>query len=228
MIGAQGRSFLFQSTVTDGLTPVVTTFGIFTVTQQGTRVVSAGQTLEGDGNFGWTSAVNPLIRTGAPILRYDDTLVAPPFGTPTIQGALDAIKGLVVDPTPLHWELPLFAGVFVAQQVVPVRLATRTMELNAFPAVVRGLARTLRLHAILEGNGTLVWTDISGPMPIIITGATLPVSSPSPQAVVSVGLPVADAPGSIWLTANHLYELTLVASAGTCVCSGAWLTVDYI
>lgn len=96
----RGRALLFRSTVTDGFTPVSTTFAVYTLTDQGTRVAAAGETLEGNQTFGWSTVVNPLVRTGAPVVRYDDNLVTPAMGVGTVQGALDYLKNAVpIGPT---------------------------------------------------------------------------------------------------------------------------------
>lgn len=93
MPAGAGRAFLFQSTVTGVGGPLATTFALFVVTDVGTRVGAINERLEGSSAFGWATKVNPVFRTGAAILRYDDTNV-PAYGSNTIQGALDAIKTL--------------------------------------------------------------------------------------------------------------------------------------
>ena len=59
---ALGRAFLFQSTVLGPGGPQVTTFAVYLLTALGKRVGSAGETREGDTDFGWAVYVNPLIR----------------------------------------------------------------------------------------------------------------------------------------------------------------------
>ncbi|NDF13551.1 MAG: hypothetical protein EB060_12155, partial [Proteobacteria bacterium] len=91
----RGRAILFRSTVTDGFTSVTSTFTTYTLTDQGSRVGAAGETLEGNQSYGWSTVVNPLVRTGAPVLRYDDNLTSPAMGATTIQEALDYFKNAV-------------------------------------------------------------------------------------------------------------------------------------
>ena len=92
MPSANGRALLFRSTVTGGLGTATSTFAVYTVTDLGVRVAAAGETVEGNTLYGWATVLNPLVRDGAPTLRYDDTLVAPPLGAATVQDALDALK----------------------------------------------------------------------------------------------------------------------------------------
>lgn len=61
--GTPGRAFVFRSRVNGGGTGLETTFGIFKLTTQGDRVGAAGETREGSREFGWTTKLNPLIRT---------------------------------------------------------------------------------------------------------------------------------------------------------------------
>jgi hypothetical protein len=64
-----GNALIFQSVVNFGVdlqeTPqpsYTTTFGVYVLTTSGFRVSAAGETIEGDLNFGWTSKFNNLIR----------------------------------------------------------------------------------------------------------------------------------------------------------------------
>ena len=92
MENATGRALLFKSTVVGALGSVETTFSVYTLTAQGRRVAAAGETLEGDAGYGWAATLNPIIRSGALILPYDDSLTAPPIGVTTIQQAIDVLK----------------------------------------------------------------------------------------------------------------------------------------
>lgn len=87
-----GRSVLLQSTVTGTGGPVSTTFALYSLTSGGKRVGSAGEQREGNTNYGWITIVNPIIRQGAAVLFYNDTLVGPLTGSNTIQGAIDYLK----------------------------------------------------------------------------------------------------------------------------------------
>lgn len=60
-----GRALVFRSTVDDGGAGLVTTFGIFTLTDEGDRVGAINETREGSIDFGWVLKVNPLIRRGS-------------------------------------------------------------------------------------------------------------------------------------------------------------------
>lgn len=57
-----GKAFLFESTVTGVGGPFIETFEVFILTALGDRVGAAGETREGDADFGWAGKVNPLIR----------------------------------------------------------------------------------------------------------------------------------------------------------------------
>lgn len=89
---ARGRSLRFRSTVNGPGGPAVATFGIYSVTVLGRRVGSVGEQRETNLDFGWILLLNPIIRQGAGILFYDDTLALPATGSATIQGAIDYIK----------------------------------------------------------------------------------------------------------------------------------------
>lgn len=90
-VGA-GKAFLFQSTVTGPGGPLTTTFCLYIVTVHGFRVGATGEMRETNATFGWAAILNPLIRSGAPVLRYDDTMVPPLIGAATIQQAIDYLK----------------------------------------------------------------------------------------------------------------------------------------
>lgn len=89
---AKGRAVLFQSTVTGPGGPVVTTFTVYSLTDLSQRVGAAGETREGNTNSGWSTIVNPIIRSGASVLYYNDAAQAPASGSNTIQGVLDWLK----------------------------------------------------------------------------------------------------------------------------------------
>jgi hypothetical protein len=59
---ARGRALLFQSTVLGVGGPQVTTFTVYLPTVDGKRVGAAGETREGDAQFGWVKIINPFIR----------------------------------------------------------------------------------------------------------------------------------------------------------------------
>ena len=87
-----GRSLVFQSTVVSGSNSAQTTFGIYSLTPNGDRVGAVGETREGSTNFGWAALLNPILRSGAAYLYYNDGLMSPPTGANTIQGAIDYVK----------------------------------------------------------------------------------------------------------------------------------------
>jgi hypothetical protein len=67
---AAGKTYIFRSRVNNGVgvdgrvkTSYTTTFGVYTLTAGGKRVIAANETSEG-GAFGWTAPVNDLIRSG--------------------------------------------------------------------------------------------------------------------------------------------------------------------
>jgi hypothetical protein len=65
--GDLGTAIIFDSTVISisGET-ISTTFGVYVLTDAGLRVGAAGETIEGNSIFGWTTKVNPLIRAWSP------------------------------------------------------------------------------------------------------------------------------------------------------------------
>ena len=98
-----GKAILIQSTVTGTGGPLTTTFTLYLLTGHGFRVGSTGEQREGNTTFGWATITNPLIRSGAPVLRYDDSLVLPATGAQTVQDILDYFK-----TTPLGGDLLIF------------------------------------------------------------------------------------------------------------------------
>ncbi len=92
MPAGTGRALLFSSLVTGTGGPLSTTFSIYALTDHSRRVGSAGEQREGDSSYGWASIVNPLIRTGAGVLYYNDAATSPSWGVDNVQDALDYLK----------------------------------------------------------------------------------------------------------------------------------------
>jgi hypothetical protein len=90
---ATGRAVILRSTVQGTGGPNATTFEFYTLTAHNRRVGAFGETLEGNTVSGWLAIFNPLIRSGASVLYYNDSLLGPPTGANTIQGAIDYLKG---------------------------------------------------------------------------------------------------------------------------------------
>jgi hypothetical protein len=68
---AAGSAYIFQSVVNGGigpnqkvLTSYTTTFGIYTLTTGGSRVIAANETFEGSATHGWTKPINEALRSG--------------------------------------------------------------------------------------------------------------------------------------------------------------------
>lgn len=59
-----GRAVGFRSEVTGVGGPIITTFGVYSLTDKSTRVGFVTETREGDATFGWVTKLNPLIRNG--------------------------------------------------------------------------------------------------------------------------------------------------------------------
>lgn len=66
-----GRAYIFRSVVNGGVGPdgrtrssYTTTFGIYTLTSGGARVLASNETTESDATFGWIKPINSLIRSG--------------------------------------------------------------------------------------------------------------------------------------------------------------------
>lgn len=66
-----GRAYIFKPVVNNGIGPdgrvrtdYSTTFGVYTLTGEGRRVIAANETNEGDSEFGWVKPVNEIIRNG--------------------------------------------------------------------------------------------------------------------------------------------------------------------
>jgi hypothetical protein len=142
------------------------------------------------------------------------------------EAEIDAVYGA----TPR--EFILFSGVTTIVSGTPVRIASRSIDLTAFPAQYQGMNRTVRVHAVLEaigGTATVTVTDISLMVPTLLTNGSLSHATSTPTEIVSSVVPVADSDGSLWLSVPHLYEVALKVDSGpgTVTCSGAWLAVTY-
>lgn len=89
---ALGRALRFQSTTNGVGGPLQTTFTIYTRTTPNNRVGALGEQREGNTSFGWITLLNPILRSGASVLFYDDTQQTPTLGASSIQAAIDALK----------------------------------------------------------------------------------------------------------------------------------------
>lgn len=87
-----GHALRFQSQVTGTGGPLTTTFGIYALTAHGRRVGASTEEREGNSTYGWITITNPILRSGAAVVYYNDAAVGPPFGVSTVQGALDYLK----------------------------------------------------------------------------------------------------------------------------------------
>lgn len=149
-------------------------------------------------------------------------------------GAL-VVSSAPAEETPLHSNFALFAFVHTINASKTESLGVRTLPMNLFPATLGGLTRVVRLRATLATNVigadvTASLVDISQMVPTTITNSTLTHNGLAPTEVESPlpGLPVADAPGSLYVTGSHLYQLTITTPPGVkCILSGAWVSVDY-
>lgn len=92
MPSGTGKSLLFNSTTEGVGGPAVATFGLYTLSAGGRRVGSTGEMREGSTDHGWVYLVNPIIRSGASVIWYDDAVVAVTTGASDAQGAIDALK----------------------------------------------------------------------------------------------------------------------------------------
>lgn len=88
----RGRAILIRSTTAGTGGPISTTFAVYSLTVLATRVGAVGEKRETNATYGWTTILNPLIRTGAPVLIYDDSLVGPTTGATSIQEVIDWLK----------------------------------------------------------------------------------------------------------------------------------------
>jgi len=147
----------------------------------------------------------------------------------------------VLPPTPggtmpSYWDFTFFAFVHTIDPNKTESLGVRTLPMDLFPATIGALTRVVRLHVVMQtdvvgANVTAQLVDISQMVPTIITNSTLTMNGLAPVELESAlpGLPVADAPGSLYVTGSpHLYELNITTPAGVkCILSSAWVSVDY-
>lgn len=89
---ARGRALLFRSTTAGIGGPVTTTFAVYTLTVLGARVGAVNEKREGSTNYGWITLFNPIIRSGAARILYDDSLTTPSTGATSVQDAIDWLK----------------------------------------------------------------------------------------------------------------------------------------
>jgi hypothetical protein len=139
---AQGRALLFMSTVTGPGGPLISTFAIYTLTSFGKRVASTGEQREGNTSFGWATLLNPILRTGAAALFYDDSLNTPHLGFNTVQGVIDFLK---------------------EQGASGVTIANNMAELALLPGVEGELVfvKTLKTFFIYTSSSTLAADGIT-------------------------------------------------------------------
>jgi hypothetical protein len=123
---AVGKALIFQSRINGGIGidgvavgSYTTTFGIFTLTSEGKRVVALNQTFEGNSTFGWTADLNDLIRTGVTVSVAND--VARSGGA---SGPIDRVKG---------FDGVAFSGTAPADNEVYVRRGSNYVAANAMP-----------------------------------------------------------------------------------------------
>lgn len=167
------------------------------------------------------------------LLAADGSAVTVGANLALVAGVLSASGGGGMPAgLPLHWEIPLLAGVAASTGATLFRVASRDIDLSAFPASYDSKSLQVLLHVTLEvtgGTATATLYDITPLIPVAITNATLTTGSANPVSLISAALPVANVNGSIWVSPVHLYELDIQASLGnTVTCSGAWLSIDYI
>lgn len=201
-----GKTYLFQSTVTGSGGPLVTTFTVYILTEHGFRVGSTGEQREGNTNHGWAAIVNPVIRSGAPVLRYDDTQ-APASGSNTIQGALDWVKTQVGTPTPPSGSA---GGDLGGTYPNPDVKKIDGIPVNGAPANGQTLVYNV-------GTNQLDWGTVSG----FTAGGDLTGTSTSQEVGFIRGVPSPDPSGA---NANDVIELASVSSVPTFVSARALAT----
>jgi hypothetical protein len=178
----------------------------------------------------WTITAPPVIVTGS-FVRVPATLTSGTWSAPNNHQLVLFVNLGAQAAVALYSEIPLFHADFATTSIVPTRIASRTVDIAKFPAVANGLSRVVRLNATLQSSAatcTLQMTDITASPPVPIINAQLVGTTAAPASYQSATLSVGNSLGRIWTSPQHLYELTLVATApNTAACSGAWLSVSY-
>ena len=136
-----GRTYIFQSKVNGGVDvngaaqpSYTTTFGIYTLTAGGARVIAANETVEGNATFGYVASINQLIRN--PNAQGDASNVAK--GLVQLAGSLG---GTAASPTVAQVDgaagvLPIVAaqtnwGTVAASQVISITNVAAVATTNA-------------------------------------------------------------------------------------------------
>lgn len=136
----------------------------------------------------------------------------------------------------MYWDFTFFAYFHNINANKNESLGSRTLPMALFPATIGTQNRLVRLHSVFATDVvgapvTVQLIDLTlGGVPL--TNGVLTGNSLSPIEVVSSvpGIPVGNAPGSLWtIGAPHIYELNVVTPMGVkCILSSAWVSVDYV
>ena len=169
-----GKAFLFQSIVTGTGGPLTSTFGLYILTAHGFRVGATGEQRETSASFGWAAILNPMIRSGALVLRYDDTLALPALGAQTIQQAIDTLKaGSGGSGVPSFWSsLPVEYSTAVTPGFLEAPFRVQQAGTIAKVWIFRRYAGTLgrtRVDVLL--NGVSIYGGVTAAMPQVLASA---------------------------------------------------------
>lgn len=174
-----GRAYLFQSTVLGVGGPLTTTFILYVLTDHGFRVGSTGEQREGNADHGWVTITNPLVRSGAPVIRYIDTLQSPASGSNFVQGAIDWLKTQVGGGGP-----PTGTAGGDLSGTYPNPGVAKLINIPIFgsPADTQTLIYNLALNRLewAAGGGGTLGGDVTGPAATNLVSAIQGITAPSP------------------------------------------------
>lgn len=152
-----GHTYIFQSVVNNGVSQgrvnrsYTTTFGVYTRTENGDRVISANETTEG-GDFGWIVPINNIIRSGG-------GSVAVAGDIEKHAGVIDRVEGFNGTPletadTPANGELWLYDendGKYRAGKPVP----PGTVDVKRYGATGDGVTDDApAINAAIQASGS--------------------------------------------------------------------------
>lgn len=184
-----GRAYIFRSVVNNGVangrnvSSYSTTFGVYTLTSGGFRVLASNETTEGDATFGWISNYNALVRGGGSLAGGSDNQVQYNNG-----GTLGGNAGLTINESSNR----------------PVMANGLELTDGAYTMIVDGTPTASRTVTLPNATTTLVGRDTTDTLtsktlsaPIITGGAEFDSDFCLVESAGSTGFNYSLLPGTI-------------------------------
>ncbi len=235
MPAGTGHALRFESRVLGTGGPLTTTFGIYSLTDLGTRVGASGEELEGNGTYGWITITNPILRSGAAVTYYNDAAVSPTWGVNTVQAALDYLKASPGGVLKKSYDLNIGTMTALTLAANATIIGADYFNPVGWVGDETGLTRNVYFRAILSASvGTITayarLYDLNGitngGVPQVVPGSTLSTTNTSPT-YYSVNLTsVLGAVTLLGVLEAELY-VSATGSSNAAVCQKAWIDVEW-